>query len=158
MFCCNFHLDSRRKIFFNMFNGSESKCSIYKNQVGAIWNVKHFAELSVARNKCAASLNVPADVFAKYKNRILPDDPLTRSYVKCIFEELGVFSEQEGFLVERITSQFGFGSDSDGLLRLKNCAEKTDADTTNDIWAYRAFKCFIKEHSSEFYTNLDQKD
>ncbi|XP_037031160.1 uncharacterized protein LOC119070787 [Bradysia coprophila] len=120
------------------------------------WTVKHFSDLKLARNKCATTLNVPDDAFSNYQNRIFSDtDPLAKTYVKCVFEELGVFGDN-GFYVDRVVSQFG--TEASDAPRLEKCAAKTDTDTTDDIWAFSAFRCFTKVHTSEFYTQLDVKD
>lgn len=110
----------------------------------------------MSRNKCATSLNVPDDVFSNYQKRIFSDsDALAKSYVKCIFEDLGIFGEN-GFYVDRVVSQFG--TESSDAPRLEKCTSKIDTDTSNDIWAFRAFRCFTKVHEREFYNQLDVKD
>jgi len=120
------------------------------------WTVKHSSELKVIRNECARSLNVPDEVFTKYQNRNFSDsDPLDKSYVKCALEKLGVLGEN-GFYVDRVVLQFG--TDPSDRSRFEKCAERTDTDITNDIWAFRAFRCFTKINSPAFYTKLDETD
>ncbi|KAG4070845.1 hypothetical protein HA402_011071 [Bradysia odoriphaga] len=120
------------------------------------WTVRHFSELQSVRSKCATTLNVPDDTFSNYQKRIFSDsDPLAKAYIKCCFEELGLFGNN-GFYVDRVVSQFGI--EASDATRLEKCAAKIDADTSDEIWVFRAFRCFTKEHTSEFYTQLDVKD
>lgn len=72
-----------------------------------------------------------------------------------MFEKLGVFGEN-GFYGNRVVAQFGAGP-SDAP-RLEKCTERIDTDTTNDIWAFRGFRCFSRTHEREFYAQLDVKD
>lgn len=91
-------------------------------------------------------LSVPEDALAKYKSWNFPDDDLTKSYVTCIFKEFGLFCDHEGFHIDRLVLQFKTAHGLDIQPVVERCAVKTDADTTNEIWVFRAFKCFTAEH------------
>ncbi|KAG4076406.1 hypothetical protein HA402_005849 [Bradysia odoriphaga] len=120
------------------------------------WTVKHSSDLKLARSKCATTLNVPDDAFSNYQQRIFSDsDPLAKAYIGCVFKELGVFGDN-GFYVDRVVSQFV--TEPADAARLEKCSEKIDTDTSDDIWAFRAFRCFTKVNEPEFYMQLDMTD
>lgn len=110
------------------------------------WTVKTLPDLIAARTACVTKHDVPAEALEKYKAWNFPDDDATKTYVTCIFKEFGLFCDHEGFHIDRLTAQFKTAHGLDIQTVVEKCAEKTDADTTNEKWVFRAFKCFTAEH------------
>lgn len=128
------------------------------NQVYADeWTTKSLRDLIAARTACVSKLNVPEDALAKYKKWEFADDDLTKAYVTCIFKEFGLFCDHEGFHVDRLVLQFKTGG-ADIQPIIEKCIEKTDADTTNEIWVFRSFRCFTAEHLPLVKAQLTKKD
>lgn len=110
------------------------------------WTTKSLPDLIAARQACVAKLNVPEETLVKYKAWNFTDDELTRSYITCVFKEFGLFCDHEGFHIDRLVLQFKSGDDDDIQSRIERCTNKTDADTTNELWVFRAFKCFTADN------------
>lgn len=122
------------------------------------WTTKSLPDLIAARTACVTKHDVPEDTLAKYKTWNFPDDELTRSYVTCIFKEFGLFCDHEGFHVDRLVLQFKTAHSVDIQPVVEKCIAKTDADTTNELWVFRAFKCFTAEHLPLVRAQLTKKD
>lgn len=122
------------------------------------WTTKGLSDLIAARQTCVAKFNVPEETLAQYKLWNFADNELTRSYVTCIFEEFGLFCTHEGFHKDRLVSQFKTAHGLEIESKIDQCIARTDADTTNEIWVFRAFKCFTAEHFSLVKTQLTKAD
>lgn len=107
---------------------------------------------------CVAAHDVPAEALQKYKRWEFPEDELTKAYVTCIFKQFGLFCDHEGFHVDRLILQFKTANGIDIAPVVEKCVAKTDADTTNDLWVFRAFKCFTAEHLPLVRSQLTKKD
>ncbi|KAJ6637453.1 General odorant-binding protein 99a [Pseudolycoriella hygida] len=114
--------------------------------VCAEWTTKSLPDLLAARTACVTKHNVPDDALEKYKAWTFPEDDLTRAYVTCIFKEFGLFCDHEGFHVDRLVLQFKTAHGLDVQPKVEDCATKRAEDTTNELWVFRAFKCFTAEH------------
>lgn len=102
--------------------------------------------------------NVPEETLAQYKTWNFPDDDLTRAYITCIFKEFGLFCDHEGFHADRLLLQFKIAHGVDIQSTVDKCITKTDADTTNELWVFRAFKCFTAEHLPLVRSQLTKKN
>ncbi|KAG4068786.1 hypothetical protein HA402_002477 [Bradysia odoriphaga] len=121
------------------------------------WTPKALPDLLAARKECVSKLSVPSETLEQYKTWNFPDDELTRSYVTCIFKEFGLFCDHEGFHTDRLITQFQTAHGVDIKPKIDECVTKTDADTTNEIWVFRAFKCFTAQHFSLVQSQLTKK-
>lgn len=100
------------------------------------------------QKECVDKLNVPADLLDKYTKFVYPDDADTRCYIKCVFEQSGLFTEDTGFNVHKLhhhlVGEHGTVDHSDKThAEIAKCVENKADDTNKCTTAYRGLKCML---------------
>jgi len=96
--------------------------------------VKTSEDLLSYRNKCVEELDVPKDLVELYKKWEYPDNEKTHCYMKCIFEQFGLFDEQQGFNINNIHHQLS-GDDADHTdethKKIADCADNNSQGSSS---------------------------
>nr|UZH23337.1 odorant binding protein 99b [Anastrepha ludens] len=113
--------------------------------------VKTNEDLVEARKQCVSKLSIPDDLVEKYRKWEYPDDEKSRCFLKCIFEQFGLYDDEKGFDIHKIHHQLeGDKVDHSGDVhaKIENCA-KEGADAADACTrAYRGITCFFKNNLS----------
>lgn len=119
------------------------------------WKIQTHDNLSTYRPECASTLNIPENVVAEYKKWNFPDDEKTRCYIRCIFNKMGLFTDEQGFNVERLVKQLGQNrNETEVRAEILKCADKNEAKDNACVWAFRGFNCFKEAHLSLVQTSV----
>ncbi|XP_017472956.1 PREDICTED: general odorant-binding protein 99b [Rhagoletis zephyria] len=111
--------------------------------------VKSKEDLAHARDHCVSKLTIADDLVEKYKKWEYPDDEKTHCYLKCIFEELGLYDDEKGFDVHKVHHQVA-GDKVDHFddlhKTIESCAKEGADSDDSCIRAYRGGICLINNN------------
>ncbi|KAL1397319.1 hypothetical protein pipiens_009855 [Culex pipiens pipiens] len=108
----------------------------------ADFTVKTTDDLQTYRSECVSSLSISDELVAKYRKWDFPEDDTTQCYIKCIFNKMELFDDNNGPIVDNLVLQLAHGRDADEVrAEILKCVDK-NTDDNSCHWAFRGFKCF----------------
>lgn len=91
------------------------------------WSVKTTGDGVAAYNDCVNTLGIAADEIVKIEKIT---DPLNRLIMKCVYVDMGYYTEGIGFHVDRIVKQIGGGHNIEKVV--KRCVPTSSTDSPED--------------------------
>jgi len=112
--------------------------------IAADWSAKQPSKIITSMEECFKKLNVHEDLQAKIVKFDYPDVDIVHKFARCVFVNLGLFDDVNGFDMEHTLAHFG--SEYHKQLRplLEKCFDKNEETTTAEVWAYRDWTCLVK--------------
>ncbi|CAD7085061.1 unnamed protein product [Hermetia illucens] len=113
----------------------------------AEWATRSPAELAQSRLSCIQELSVPANLVEQIKKFQYPDEEIVRCYIRCTSEKIGIWSDDSGFITDRVIEQLAGNRDKDAFRAdVLKCIDSNEQKSDKCTWAYRNFNCFIKNN------------
>lgn len=113
----------------------------------AEWRIQTHDDLIKYRGECVSTLGITEEQVAQYKKWVFPDDEKTHSYIKCIFNKMGLFADDKGFLIEHLVQQLGQNRDAEETrTEVTKCSKKELETDDEAAWAYKGLICFRNAH------------
>lgn len=106
---------------------------------GDQWSVKTTRDGIESYNNCVNNLDIPFDDVLKIEKI---NDPLNRLILKCVYVDIGFYTEGEGFHADRLVKQFGGGEIIEEIV--KRCLP-IDSDDPLDDQIIGVEECFRRE-------------
>lgn len=91
------------------------------------WSVKTTGDGIAAYNNCVNTLDISAVEIVKIEKIT---DPLNRLIMKCVYIDMGFYTEGIGFHVDRMVKQIGGGDNIEKVV--KGCIPTSSNDSSED--------------------------
>ena len=123
------------------------------------WKIQTHDDLIKYRGECVAALSITEEAVSQYKKWVFNDDEKTRSYIKCVFNKMGLFEDQSGFNIEHLVKQLGQNRDAvETRTEVVKCSDKKVATDDAATWAFKGFKCFRAAHLDLIQMSIKKAD
>ncbi|XP_041675271.1 bromodomain and WD repeat-containing DDB_G0285837-like [Drosophila eugracilis] len=94
--------------------------------------------------ECLKENPLSAESFAQIKKYIFLDNPDVRKYVTCMVTKSGIFSEQQGYIGERIAKLKNlYVPEEEALQIAQRCYDDNSEESPTDVWAFRGYQCLL---------------
>ncbi|XP_055695430.1 general odorant-binding protein 99a-like [Lutzomyia longipalpis] len=115
----------------------------------AEWRIQTAEDLAKHRTKCVEELKIEESAVTEYKKWNFTDDEKTRCYIKCIFNQMELFSDETGYNVEHLVEQLGQTGDKEKVReQIVKCVDDNPNKDDKCTWVFRGFNCFKANHLS----------
>ncbi|XP_062125207.1 general odorant-binding protein 99b [Drosophila sulfurigaster albostrigata] len=122
----------------------------HHHEHGAGYVVKTHDDLVRFRGVCAEKVQATAEDVAKFVKWDFADEEKSRCYIKCVFEQFGLFDATHGFDVHKIHEQLAGGHNVDHTdethQKIAACADNNSQGSDACTWAYRGGMCFMRSN------------
>lgn len=103
------------------------------------WSVKTTGDGIAVYNNCVKTLNVSVAEVLKIEEI---NHPLNRLIMKCVYIDMGFYTEGKGFHVDRIVKQVGGGDEIEKVV--KKCIS-TGSNDSSEVQIIKVEECFKME-------------
>ncbi|XP_050326276.1 general odorant-binding protein 99a-like [Bactrocera neohumeralis] len=114
------------------------------------WMPKNDAEVRVIRQECVKDFPLSKEQQQKISSFEYPDEEPIRKYLLCLTKAAGIFTEHEGYHIDRVAKQCKMDLDEAEVAAIaEGCADKNVEGSSADVWAYRIHKCVMTSKLGE---------